>query len=267
MTMMNYRLSLTLGMMCVLTGVAHAQSPVPKLLSPPISADAQTETQTFVETASSIGKKCGDALADAIARATKQQMKPIRTPDPSSIRMLPKFDKTDTEVIEKMTMIAFDAARNEDVSTINAYLREGFSANVRSKANDTLLSVAAYNGSSRVVARLLKDKSIDVNAPGRMGLTALAAASFKGEVEILKILLASGANAEAANAQGQTALMFAALTGRAECVRLLLDAGADPSRQDAVGNSAASLAMRQGATEVISQLHPEQAILGVADEE
>lgn len=164
------------------------------------------------------------------------------------------FDKTDPAVIERMTSIAFEAARSNDVKTIDAYLREGFAADVRSDSKDTLLSVAAYSGSRKVVKRLLEVDRINVDAPGRMGLTALAAASFKGETEILSDLLAAGANANAVNKQGQTALMFAALTGKVDAVRLLLKAGADPKRVDSAGNSAASLASKQGASRVLDLL-------------
>jgi uncharacterized protein len=218
----------------------------------PLPAEVEQTSKALARAAFSWGQEYGSWITEAFRTAAK------RTVDgqaaSSGTASDQTFDKSDPAVIEKMTAIAFEAARRDDLKTIDAYLREGFSANIRNKASDTLLSVAAYQGSKAVVKRLLEDESIDVDAPGRMGLTALAAASFKGEVEVVDGLLAAGADANAANAQGQTALMFAALTNRVACFKKLLAAGADPRHQDVAGNSAKSLATQQRANEILALL-------------
>lgn len=158
------------------------------------------------------------------------------------------------EVAAKLREIAFQAARDGDVKTLAAYLDAGRPVNEANARGDTLLTVASYAGRAEAVDVLLKQPKVAVDARNKMGLTALAAAAFKGHAVIAKALLANGADANAVNGSGQTALMFAALTGRAEAVRVLLAAGADPRAADNVGNTPLSLAETQGAKEAADLL-------------
>lgn len=158
--------------------------------------------------------------------------------------------KLDEATERKLVEIVFEAARQNDERTIDEYLKEGFSPNVRSDRGDTLLTVAAYRGSDRVVTRLLYEESLDLEARNRMGLTAVAAASFQGHDAILEELLRCGADPDAGNGLGQTAVMFAALAGRTSAIRILSEAGADLEARDAHGNTPDSLARGQGGEEV-----------------
>lgn len=162
----------------------------------------------------------------------------------------------DSATAAKLLAIVFEAARQDDVVTIDEFLKSGFSPNVRSAAGDTLLTVAAYHDSYRAVERLLAAPGVDVEARSRMGLTAIAGAAFKGNERSLRLLILSGADVDAAGSLQRTALMFASLSGRANVAQLLLEAGADAGRVDAAGNTAASLAHAQGAEDVISILTP-----------
>jgi ankyrin repeat protein len=152
----------------------------------------------------------------------------------------------DAETERKLVEVVFEAARQNDERTIDEYLKEGFSPNVRNDRGDTLLTVAAYRGSDRVVTRLLYEESLELEARNRMGLTAVAAASFQGHDAILEELLRCGADPNAGNGLGQTAVMFAALAGRTSAIRILSEAGADLDARDASGNTPDSLARGQG---------------------
>ncbi|QDU30732.1 Ankyrin repeats (3 copies) [Anatilimnocola aggregata] len=154
----------------------------------------------------------------------------------------------------KLTEIVFQAARDDDAVTIAEYLKEGFTPNVRSPRGDTLLTVAAYHDSRQVMEQLLTQPTIELEGRNRMGLTAVAAAAFKGHDEALRLLLGHGAQVDSPNSTNQTAIMFAALAGRSSTVQLLKEAGANTARQDELGNSAASLASSQGADEVLEVL-------------
>jgi ankyrin repeat protein len=153
-----------------------------------------------------------------------------------------------------LTEVVFQAARDDDAETVREYLREGFTPNLRSARGDTLLTVAAYHDSQQVMRELLSHREIDLEARNRMGLTAVAAAAFKGHNESLRLLLAAGALVDSPNRMNQTAIMFAALAGRTETVRLLRAEGARIDRQDQLGNSPASLARTQGAEGVLDAL-------------
>lgn len=166
----------------------------------------------------------------------------------------PKAVEITPEVAAKLQEIAFQAAREGDVTTLKEYFAAGRPVNDANKRGDTLLTVAAYNGQADAVTLILKQKGVEVDAKNKMGLTALTAASFKGEVEIAKALVAAKADVNAANDSGQTALMFAALAGRTKVVEYLLKAGADPKAKDKAGNTPLSLAKTQRADEVVKVL-------------
>ena len=170
-----------------------------------------------------------------------------QTPQPKSIEITP-------EVASKLQAIAFQASREGDLVTLKEYFAVGRPVNDLNQRGDTLLIVAAYNGQAEAVALILKQKNVAIDAKNKMGLTALTAAAFKGEVEIAKTLIAAKANANAANESGQTSLMFAALAGRTKMVDYLLQVGADPKAKDKSGHTALSLAKGQEAKEVVKLL-------------
>jgi uncharacterized protein len=158
------------------------------------------------------------------------------------------------EQVEQLREIAFQAAREGDVRTLREYFAAGRPVNETNSRGDTLLIVAAYHGQSDAVAVILSQKGVTIDARNRMGLTALTAAAFKGQVGIARVLLKAGADVNAANGSNQTALMFAALTGRTAMVDLLIEAGADVTAADRQGNTPLSLARAQGAEDVVKRL-------------
>lgn len=88
---------------------------------------------------------------------------------------------------------------------------------------------AAQRGDLEVVRELLRSGA-DVNAAQGDGMTALHWAAERGDVELGEVLLYAGANVEAGTRIGRyTPLHVAAREGREEFVRLVLDAGANPS--------------------------------------
>jgi len=90
----------------------------------------------------------------------------------------------------------------------------------------TPLALACLNGNEQLVELLLA-AGADANAPERGGETALMTASRTGKPGAVKVLLAHGADVNAHERRGQTALMWAAAEGNTEVVRLLIAAGAD----------------------------------------
>jgi uncharacterized protein len=85
---------------------------------------------------------------------------------------------------------------------------------------------AAGDGDLEMVKSLIA-KGANVNAKDEDGETALMGAAEKGHLEIVKLLLGKGAKVNAKNEEGVTALMGAAEKGYLEIVRLLLDKGAN----------------------------------------
>jgi serine/threonine-protein phosphatase 6 regulatory ankyrin repeat subunit B len=69
-------------------------------------------------------------------------------------------------------------------------------------------------------------------------LTALMVAAHRGRVEMVKLLIGSGAEVNEATREGKTALMLAAQNGDLPVVRTLLEAGADRNVMDETGKLA-----------------------------
>ncbi|EUB57008.1 Ankyrin repeat and MYND domain-containing protein 2 [Echinococcus granulosus] len=75
------------------------------------------------------------------------------------------------------------------------------------------------------------------------GMTALLQACYRGNVEIAKILVDSGADVNwSKHRQEYTALMFAALSGKLEIINFLLSCGAKPDMTNCLKRTAAEMA-------------------------
>lgn len=85
-----------------------------------------------------------------------------------------------------------------------------------------------------------------VDAPNRIGGTALMLASQLGEEELAQCLLQLGANVNICNSYGQSALYIAAGNNQEPIARLLLEKGADPNTVCKAGSTALILAAQKG---------------------
>jgi len=90
-------------------------------------------------------------------------------------------------------------------------------------------------------AKVLIAAGADPNA----SCTPLHAALIRSNVELVKLLLGSGANPELKDAQGRTPLSIAVQGGDGTVVRLLLDGGADPDLRSQDGFTPLLSAIRQ----------------------
>jgi ankyrin repeat protein len=85
---------------------------------------------------------------------------------------------------------------------------------------------AARRGDATAVKAFL-DKGTDVNAKTQYGATALAYAADKGHVEVVRLLLERGADANVKDTfYGEVPIGWACTKGHTEVIKLLLDKGA-----------------------------------------
>jgi hypothetical protein len=89
----------------------------------------------------------------------------------------------------------------------------------------------------------------DANAEDQNGSTALGyvlrSSGYRAQ-EAARLLLGAGADANKAEKNGNTVLMKAAQSGQIEIVRILLTAGADPNSKNQSGETAAVIAINNG---------------------
>jgi ankyrin repeat protein len=150
-----------------------------------------------------------------------------------------------------------DAVERGDIASATELIAHG--ANVREKENDTtLLQVATSNRDLNMVRYLLKNGADANQTSYSWGYTALAEAAWHGADEIVRELLAHGADVNAKLDSGSTALMMAAQHGNRKVVQILLDAGADVKAAAKDGQTALSIAEKQKHEEVARILRARQ---------
>ena len=111
------------------------------------------------------------------------------------------------------------------------------------------------------VPGLLKD-SIDARLSN--ATTPLMHAARTGNVEVLKVLLARGADPALVNADGNGALWFACFADSQPCVAALIEAGAPLDSQNANGATALIYCASAGKTALVQQLLDAGAHAGLA---
>jgi ankyrin repeat protein len=121
----------------------------------------------------------------------------------------------------------------EDSSRANAFAPDGF----------TPLGLASFFGHPEAV-RLLLENGANPNlaSANAQRVAPLHSAVAGGKAEIVRMLLARGADVHARQDLGFTALHGAAVEGGEEMIRLLLDHGADPAARNVAGKTPADLA-------------------------
>jgi ankyrin len=114
--------------------------------------------------------------------------------------------------------------------------------------------VDAVERGDLVMVRTLIAQKTDLNAAREDGLTALHAAVHADRLDIVDALLRAGATATAKDRYGLTPLYLAALNGSVPLLQRLLDAGADPNSADPGGETALMTATRTGAVDAMRLL-------------
>jgi len=133
-----------------------------------------------------------------------------------------------------------------DLPTIRILLDHGADRNLLDDWGQTALFFAAHSGSAEAVSTLLAAGAAP-NA-GKQTSPLLAAAS-EDHLDVVKQLLAAGADPKITDVNGQTPLMSAAYGGNVAILRELLHAGAPLDATDKGGNTALSNAAHQGQLE------------------
>ncbi|MUL40639.1 ankyrin repeat domain-containing protein [Streptomonospora sp. PA3] len=98
----------------------------------------------------------------------------------------------DPDVVELATRV-FDLARRGETDLLAAYLDAGVPVNLTNDKGDTLVMLASYHGHARTTA-LLCERGAEVDRLNDRGQSPLAGAVFKGEDEVVDVLVGHGAD-------------------------------------------------------------------------
>jgi ankyrin repeat protein len=162
----------------------------------------------------------------------------------------PEMDAETYEMIQQL----FQLVRSGDAERLKKLFERGFNApNIRDGKGNSLLMLASYNGQLEMT-RVLLEHGADAQLANDMGQIPLAGAAFKGDTEMAKLLIEHGADVNARMPDGKTPLMFAAMFNRLEIIDLLLKHGADASLRSSDGSTAQTMAQIMGAEAALAHL-------------
>jgi ankyrin repeat protein len=146
----------------------------------------------------------------------------------------------------------FDAIRRSSATEVERLLKRGADANVVDGNGVPALMAATLFGDVKLMELVLAHGA-DANRAGPGGTTALIWAV--PDVAKVRLLLAHGASVNAKSDNGRTALLVASsLPGTVDLLKLLLDRGADLRAQDGASATALSLALRSSDLDVVKFL-------------
>jgi hypothetical protein len=138
------------------------------------------------------------------------------------------------------------ASQSRRLDVVRALLAAGANVNATGQLERTPLIALLESCSAETfeVVQVLLSAKADVNfvAAADQKATALLAASRCNDPQVVRALLATGADVNAAKSDGSTALMDASFFGNLGVVRALLAAGANASVKDGRGHTAEMLA-------------------------
>ena len=147
------------------------------------------------------------------------------------------------------------AAHDGELDKVKALQKQGVACDAVDSNGATALMFAAFNGHSEIVIYLL-DAGAEINLRDYLDRTALLYSSSGPFPETVKILLDRGADPNIVDSDEHfSPLMHAAAEGSLDVVKVLIANGADRSLKDVDGDDAASFAAQAGHMQVVEYLN------------
>ncbi len=148
-----------------------------------------------------------------------------------------------------------DAARTGDWDSVRTLVAANRNAVNSADLDGTRPLHWAIRADEVEIVDLLIRSGADANAPDRLGITPLYLAAMNGSGPILRKLLDAGANANQIEKTGESILMVATRTGEVDAVRALLEHGANPNiAEPQLLLTPLMLAAEAGYTDIVADL-------------
>ena len=190
--------------------------------------------------------------APVFAQAPEQKQTPdaIRIPATNQVPEPSEARKPLSQRDKALIQSAYEGKLAE----VEILVAKGAAVNLQDKKKRTPLILAASSGHTPVV-EFLFIKGAEINARDSDGQTALMYACKRSFNETAAFLLKNGAEVNVqSKKKGITALMLPAVSGNVDLVRMLLEHGADANLTDIFGRTARVLAQKKGNTAVVDLL-------------
>jgi uncharacterized protein len=160
-----------------------------------------------------------------------------------------------------------EAVRKSDGTKVSKFLQDKSLRliNTKDRNGDAAMHIVARRSDELYLRVVLQAEDSNINIQDRRGNTGLLIAVQQGWLEGVNILIKYKANVNLANSSGETPLIAAVQVHDADIVRALLAAGANPDRADFVaGKSARDYAREQSRYPQIARLLEEAPKAGAA---
>ncbi len=139
-----------------------------------------------------------------------------------------------------------------DIAQLRKWLDAGLDPDYAADRIGTGLMIAAWHGDIPMM-ELLVARGANVNKSNALGEQALMHAAWRGQANAVKWLLAKGARIDR-EAMQWSALHYAVFAGHGEVAKLLLANGADINARSTNGSSVLMMAVYEGHEELVRQL-------------
>ena len=148
----------------------------------------------------------------------------------------------------------FNAVNFDDARTVSQLLERGFDPNSLDAKGQAPLYLSLREGSFKVAAVLLADRSVRIDLANSVGETALMISALKGQTEWLQKLSARGASLDPKVQPAWTALHYAASGPEPKAVQWLLEQGARVDARSPNGSTPLMMAARYGPEDAVDLL-------------
>lgn len=144
-------------------------------------------------------------------------------------RSEPRFMEKDGQKVPQKNI--WEAAANGDWKVIAWHMNHGVSYNAQNEAGETPLIVAAKNGLTDLLEKMIRAK-FKLDTQDAKGNTALMYAVENKYVDIIDELINAGADINVKNNEGKTVLRMAVMRGMVDDIKTFIELGADAKEKD-----------------------------------
>jgi uncharacterized protein len=211
---------------------------------------------------------------DAIKKGSSERVDELLKQDPALIKARTKNGTTPVllavyarhpEIAESLLATGiepniFEAAATGRIERVRELLKKDLEL-VRAYSPDGWTALHLNFGNLEIV-KLLLDSGADINAVSKNGFSATplqGAAAFK-KIDLAQLLIARGANVNCRGEEGGSPLHEVAGNGQLEFAKLLLDHGANLNAKDDNGKTPLTIALEYKQTEMAKFLRDRKAI-------
>ena len=166
---------------------------------------------------------------------------------------LGKRERAKTKFVYDTSLVR--AVKVGDADRVRTLLFANVNVNEKNYAGISPLAIAAEKGNMDIVKMLVEEGNANVNDVSSYGVTPLIAASAAGNYEVVSYLIAHGANVAAKDDLGKTALLHAAAADNPKLIRSLIQLDSKATNlPDVTGNTPLIYAAQAGALDNVKEL-------------